>query len=591
MLSLSEIKMATLLNYDKNYSGTRGNQSRFLIAFILLFALSACNISISQNIATVPVIMTESPSSSLATDTRASAVTAKPDKPLQPNIESISLCITDDTGSRGSCPKGLFDSLQVVFGPNDLPLNQYGVSGVTDQHISVFPPNLLQGNTDYLFFFAGGSDLHRSIGVVALSGGTGPKSNGQWNLIFSPDYGYYTGKDQKGKDYEGSGQIFQAPIDQGYCPVLPNIKHAQQDQTFDLNYAAAGSVVPDPSSRPGSLLMIYGASNACIGSTGGPKPDTGAYISVGLATSLNYGRTWPTYRKTQGFDFVMLPNASQTQGPNAPFGAMGQSVCIGNDCTTIPPVSYGRYAILTPPDSLVELVESGNSADGAPHDAEPAAFVDDVGADTDVYIYEIHNYSPWKNADPQDQLPPKRGHDITMSRAKLNGGTAPLEFLKWDGNKYSQPGIGGHEVPILTDGPIENCGDVRQERGQASISFVKEARQYLLTFVCKSLGDPAGGVFGGAEGSAIFYATTYELSHPQWSAPREIIGSWAVDDNGSGGPDNCAAHSRYPTFMSLNHKPSFLALNGYVFSMQGCVGEGIHAKRRYVSHAFTITIR
>ena len=43
--------------------------------------------------------------------------------------------------------------------------------------------------------------------------------------------------------------------------------------------------------------------------------------------------------------------------------------------------------------------------------------------------------------------------------------------------------------------------------------------------------------------------------------------------------------------MSLKHKPSHLALNGYVFSMQGCVVVGDTATRKYVSHAFTITIR
>jgi hypothetical protein len=560
--------------------------SRTIISFFLSAALSACNLSLNQNAttntpATTPTATVGSPTPLVTSTTADNTLTG-------PHIVAISLCSPTGTGGQGYCPDGTFDTLQVVFGPNGVPLNQYDVGGVTDQHVSIFPPGSLQSNSDYFIFLAGGTGLHRTIGVVALSGGSGPNSLGQWTFNFAPGYGYYTGEDINGNDYAGYGQIFQGPIDQGYCPIVADAAH--QDQTFDLNYAAAGSVVLDPTGSPGSLLMLYGASNACMGSTGGKKTGEGAYISVGLATSLDYGRTWPTYRGTQKFDFIPLPDASHTQGPQSPFGAMGSSVCMGNDCTTIPPDRYGRYAVLTPPVSLAWLVDSGNSAKDAPHDAEPAAFIDDIGSSSDIYVYEIHNYSPGKLASPQDQLPPKRGHDITMSRARLNSGTDPLQFLKWDGQAYSQPGIGGHEVPILPDGPFENCGDIKQERGQASISYVNKTKQYLLTFVCKSEGDPAGRTPGGAFGSAIFYTTTDDLSHPKWSAPQEITGSWVLDDPGSANSEECGGHSRYPTFMSLDHKPSHLAVNGYVFSMQGCTDEGKNAKRRYVSQVFTITI-
>jgi hypothetical protein len=113
-----------------------------------------------------------------------------------------------------------------------------------------------------------------------------------------------------------------------------------------------------------------------------------------------------------------------------------------------------------------------------------------------------------------------------VSRAALNGGTAPPQFQKWDGHAVSAPGIGGHEVAILPDGAFENCGALTQGRSQGSISFVDETRQYLVTFVCGSAGDPAGGVRGGPQGSAWYWATTNNLSdETSWSTPQEITGT------------------------------------------------------------------
>jgi hypothetical protein len=63
--------------------------------------------------------------------------------------------------------------------------------------------------------------------------------------------------------------------------------------------------------------MIYESVNTCVGSTGGRRPTNGAYITTGIATSLDYGHTWPTYRDTASFKFFPLPAANKTQGPNA----------------------------------------------------------------------------------------------------------------------------------------------------------------------------------------------------------------------------------------------------------------------------------
>lgn len=78
--------------------------------------------------------------------------------------------------------------------------------------------------------------------------------------------------------------------------------------------------------------MIYEGVNTCVGDSGGSKPGNGnAYISTGIATSLDYGKTWSSYRGTPTFSFVPLPAANKTQGPNAPSGALGKSVCVGDD--------------------------------------------------------------------------------------------------------------------------------------------------------------------------------------------------------------------------------------------------------------------
>ncbi len=110
--------------------------------------------------------------------------------------------------------------------------------------------------------------------------------------------------------------------------MVPDGLAKDQDQTFDLNYAAGGSVVKDSTAGNGTLLMIYEGSNDCIGNPGGPKTGDG-YLSLAIATSLDYGKTWPTYR---GFG---LPGVNDNQLPNAPMGALGVDVCMGNDCSLL----------------------------------------------------------------------------------------------------------------------------------------------------------------------------------------------------------------------------------------------------------------
>jgi len=262
-------------------------------------------------------------------------------------ITSITVCSTDGNGGPGACPAGTSDTLQVALGPDGTSINQFGAGETSDEHASVFPPGSLQGNSKYLFFVASGTSLAIDIGVVVLSS-PGPDVHGQWTMDFAQGYGSYS------RAYPA---VFRSPILQGQCPAVAD--PTQQDQTFDLDYAAPGSIVPDPTDLPGHLLMIYEGSETCVGNGGGRKAGAGAYITLGVATSSDHGQTWPSYRGTPTFDFVPLPKANHSQGPNAPFGALGAAVCVGTDCTQTPPSMYGRYAVLSPPTSLASLVVTG----------------------------------------------------------------------------------------------------------------------------------------------------------------------------------------------------------------------------------------
>ena len=104
-------------------------------------------------------------------------------------------------------------------------------------------------------------------------------------------------------------------------------------------------VVLDPTNRankgPGSFIMIYEGSNRCIGLSGGDNILAGNsfYSTIAIATSNDFGHNWPSYRymlDPNGFPLDPLPSQNPSKGPEAPSGATGKSVCIGNDCTTPP---------------------------------------------------------------------------------------------------------------------------------------------------------------------------------------------------------------------------------------------------------------
>src|SRR5260370_231051 len=316
--------------------------------------------------------------------------------------------------------------------------------------------------------------------------------------------------------------------------------------------------------------MVYEGTNACIGNAGGPSSsNVDDYISLAIATSLDNGKSWPTYRGTPTFNFVPLPGFNQTQAPNAPMGALGRNVCMGNDCTTTPPASYGRYPVVTPPTSLASLMAAAKPLTAKLGEGEISGFVDDGAGNPKPY-----RYVNWG--------------DVRVARTQFNGGTAPLTFLKWDGHAFASPGIGGVETSVLRAGAFENCAALAQNQFGSSISYVEDTQQYLLTLFCDSPGDPAlGQRAGAARGGAWFYSTSYDLSdQTQWTAPREISGSWSEFDNSGGCPDYMGY---YPTFMSLAKGAGHVSLTGYVFYLWGCQGGSTPNGRQFSSRAFMIT--
>ena len=237
-----------------------------------------------------------------------------------PAIASISVCSPTGAGGAGSCPSGTSDTHQIVLAPNATgnAINTYsGMIGISDEHQSIFPPGALQASNDYLFFVStrvkGGAP---STGVVVLSGGAGPDKNGQWTMDFAKTDGYDSYA-------SGPGTIFVAPTGPN-CPTVSDGNPAHQDQTFDLTYAAPGSVVVDPASGPGNLLMVYEGTNTCFGIAGGGNNGNNFFSSVGIATSRDYGHTWPTYRAQERIQFCPAARREPLPGTLRPRGRVGR---------------------------------------------------------------------------------------------------------------------------------------------------------------------------------------------------------------------------------------------------------------------------
>ena len=124
-----------------------------------------------------------------------------------------------------------------------------------------------------------------------------------------------------------------------------------------FNYASPGSVVKDPTAPAGKPPHDLRGDQLLHGND---------WWDESAGTSHLFDRRYDLYVTTAALGphiAVLRPTASSTfriqnptQGPNAPSGATGAAVCAGDDCTTTPAGSYGRYPVLSTPTTLTSLI-------------------------------------------------------------------------------------------------------------------------------------------------------------------------------------------------------------------------------------------
>ncbi len=265
--------------------------------------------------------------------------------------------------------------IEFSVGPDETLTYPSNLTDLADEHTTIFPP--APGSSAYRFF--------ASSGVKGGSGGTVVlETTDLTNFTFAGGY----------------------PI-QVMTPAIPfKSCKTTYDPEFDLNYAAAGSVVQDPTLPPGNLIMTYEAENHCPGAVW----QFDFYVTVGFARSTDNGKTWPAVVD------------AELGGPD-------------------------RYPVLkssTPQPSTSPAPPIG--------DAIPSAIVAASGSDS--YIYVVYN-----------DVGPGADGLLRVARAKL-GGSGPISFLKWYNGAFTEPGIGGRDSGVT---PSKGCTR-NQVNGQISYS-------------------------------------------------------------------------------------------------------------------------
>jgi hypothetical protein len=478
-------------------------------------------------------------------------------------VTAVTACMVGATGGPGAdCASGTVDSAQPVLTAGTKPINTL-VPEASDEHPTVLPPSEWGSSNAYLLFVATATKSSRGCcGLAALSSiGAGPAANGVWHFRFAPGY--------------GTGRVFAPPSGFNSCPPTDD------DERFDLNYAAPGSIVPNPD-LPHGLLMAYEGSDKCSADS----PSKGAYITDGIATSSDDGKTWPAYPANASGSPYWMGGTGRAYCPSPPLSL--------SSCQ--PLSSWGRYAVLSITPSLATAFSQDTPT---PYwgEGEPSAFLDTSGSTP--YLYIVHGAH---NA----------GDGIAIARAPITKQLGQLSFYKWNGTCWGSPGscspgadgtpdgIGGPEHSMLTvvpksggtaalDAGWHDCADYNQAPATASISYEQETHQYLLLFVCSSPADPLGP-FNPATtpaGAAWFWATSSSLSQPDWTTFGEITGTWStLNDSSYAG--------WYPLMFSLDQPPSQLTDSGYVFYTAGCLGKSTtgtcsqHLGRTFSSRRFAI---
>jgi len=321
---------------------------------------------------------------------------------------------------------------------------------------------------------------------------------------------------------------FTFATDRGYAeqvmnpPVPFKSCDAAWRTVFDENYSAPGSVLQDPTQPPGNFIMLYEAENHCPTLTN-QQP---YYATVGFAKSSDFGRTWPQ------------PVDNEFGGPD-------------------------RHPVLksdTPQPTVNTTRALGN--------AIPSAFVDRN------YVYVVYTHAAGTASDGL----------VRVARAKFDGddwghdsggGGHPLEFSKWDGSAFDQPGIAGLDM-----GPVPGTGCPGRQ-GMAEITYNDDLGLYFMIFVCNSFSVDGYGSW--------YYSTATSLDLQDWTPPKLIAGSHKLIVGPCNLKDNTGNEfdGFYPSFMSPDARQGHTRLTGKVFFLRGCDTGG---DRAFLSRTFTITV-
>lgn len=407
-------------------------------------------------------------------------------------------------------PDPVIKSFTVALPDTQLSYPSGSLPDLPDEHTTIIPTP----DGSYLFFSAS-SLTDRIAGAVVL------ETRDLVNFQFASDRGY-------------ADRVMAAPIPFETCDPA-------RAGEFDLNYAAPGSVVQDPTRPSGNMIMFYEAENHCPDGTDWQRP---FYATVGYARSFDFGQTWPA-------------------PVNAEFGGKNR---------------HPVLKLATPEPATFESspVYMGN--------AIPSAFVD-CKEHGECFVY-IAYVAPQAGADGLLRVARARlgGHDQHLDdndgsrdRNHRDEGHHRLHFEKWYNGAFSQPGIGGLDSGVLT---TRGCPGVQED---PVISFNDNVGLYMLMYVCVDTAHIPGRTFQ----AGWYYATATSLEKQDWTQPRLIQNSDFPIIEGCNPKDGSGRQfdGWYPSFMSPGAAPGHLKLTGKVFLMGGCDTAG---GRTFASRDFEI---
>jgi hypothetical protein len=324
---------------------------------------------------------------------------------------------------------------------------------------------------------------------------------------------------------EAKTVVMSSPMDFTKCEP-----RSGDNTGFDENYVGPGSVLRDPT-LPGGAIMIYEAENHCPGG----QYDFNYYATVGFARAADGGDAWPQPGKPVRAPILSIGEPKPSSGAPPPMG-----------------------------------------------DAMPTALVAASDGSNDLYV--VYTHYPPPNAYATVQQPGV----LRMARARLDGTNGVPRFLKWWNGRFSQPGLGGADSPIM---PASGCADPRypnwdHDQG-ADLSYNAYLGRYLLVFVCANY---------AANTAGWYFSTASSLEMQDWSAPQQIVHSpRAFCIEGNQVQQSCRASCSggatfdgwYPSLLSPPNGSGLTGQTGSIFFLSGC--DATETGRQFMQTTFTIS--